>query len=304
MIGLGRAVRLVAGIALAGLVVAVVAAVPSPTTRIAHADVDAAVDDDPSNQLWDCASRRVPLGTAGEDVLRCLTFRFAPPRTVHSAVLYLDISAPTNSLQETDSLVVAVDQPFDDCSWAQGAMTGCVVVHGGFHGGERSLVVDLLNLACDPAAPPVDQPRQDAVRRAVESGVLNVMLQDDTEVVGGWLDINGDSAPACGTSSDVVPARLQSQAKAGGGSGDSGVSAGLLIGATAGVVLVAAVGLTTTRRTRLRRLSRRIDVKRVSSSPTVDLDPSRDPRQPPTIAVGVTSFRDDIGSQSLSEGVE
>jgi hypothetical protein len=298
MLGLGRSTRRVAGVS----VVLALVVLSCPAT-IAHADVQIAVDDDPSNELWDCANRHVPFGDAREDVLRCLTFRFDAPKRVRSAVLYLDISAPTNSLQDTDSLVVAVDQPFDDCAWGQGAMTGCVVVHGGFQGGERSLVVDLLNVACDPAAPPIDQLRQDAVRRAVESGVLQIMLQDDTAVLGGWLDINGDHAPVCGTSSDPVPAQLLSRASTGGGSDDSGVGVGLLVGATAGVAVLGAAGVTTTRRTRLRRVSRRIEVKREPGSPTVQLDQAADPQQPPSIAVGVTSFRDDIGSQTLSEGV-
>jgi hypothetical protein len=299
MIGLGRAVRQVVAIAVTAALV-----VLSSTAGVAHADVAAAVDDDLENQLWDCVNRHVPFGDGGEDVLRCLTFRFHSPKKLRSAVLYLDISAPTNSLQDTDALVVAVDQPFDECAWGQGTMPGCVMVHGGFQGGERSLVVDMLNLACDPAVPvPIDQVRQDAVRRAVESGVLHIMLEDDTAVLGGWLDINGDSAPTCGTTSEPVPAQLLSQVGKSGGSEDSGVSAKLIVGAAAGVAVIAAAGVTATKRTRMRRVDKRIEVKRVPAAPTVELDQSSDPQHPPSVAVGVSSYRDDIGSQILSEGV-
>ena len=217
----------------AATTVLVVFVVLGLSASTAHADVHTPVDNDPQNQLWECATRRVPMGDTREDVLRCLTFRFPAPSDVKSAVLYLDIAAPTNSLQDTDSLVVAVRQPFDDCAWAQGAMPGCVIVHGGFRGGERSLVVDLLNIACDTAAPPVDQPRLDAVRAEIESGVVHVMLQDDTAVNGGWLDINGASAPACGTSVDAVPTAVvlgqptaATSVGTGGGGGGGGSGGG------------------------------------------------------------------------------
>ena len=164
--------------------------------------------DDPENQLWDCSARRVPFGDPAVDVLRCLTFRFDPPDDITSAVLYLDIDAPTNSLQDTDSLVVAVGEPFDECVPAQGAMAGCVTVHGGFQGGERSLVVNLADLACDASTPVVDAPRQQAVLAQLATGVVHVMLQDDTMVNGAWLDINGAPAPAaCGTQTVAVPGR-------------------------------------------------------------------------------------------------
>ena len=169
MTGLGRATST--------LVVATVVLLAS--SGVAHADVEEAIDDDTANQLWDCDARAVPFGDTSVDTLRCLTFRFSPPDDVRRAVLYLDIDAPTNSLQDTDSLVVAVGEPFDECAWAQGGMDGCVVVHGGFSGGERSLVVNLLDVTCDPAAPPIEKDRQDAIRSQVESGVVHVMLQDD-----------------------------------------------------------------------------------------------------------------------------
>ena len=132
---------------------------PAPVS----ADVADASADDPENQLWDCSARRVAFGDPAVDTLRCLTFRFDPPDDITSAVLYLDIDAPSNSLQDTDSLVVAVGEPFAECSWGQGAMAGCVSVHGGFQGGERSLVVDLANLACDPSAIVGDGTPQSAV---------------------------------------------------------------------------------------------------------------------------------------------
>ena len=52
---------------------------------VAYATVEGAVDDDPANQLWDCASRHVPLGNADVDVLRCLTFNFSAPKNVRRA---------------------------------------------------------------------------------------------------------------------------------------------------------------------------------------------------------------------------
>ena len=59
----------------------------------AQADIHTPVDNDPQNQLWECATRRVPMGDTGQDVLRCLTFRFPALSDVKSAVLYLDIDA-------------------------------------------------------------------------------------------------------------------------------------------------------------------------------------------------------------------
>ena len=209
----------------------------------ALADVEEATDDDPANQLWDCSARRVPMGDPGVDVLRCLTFTFDPPDDIESAVLYFDIDAPTNSLQDTDSLQVAVGQPFEECAWAQGAMAGCLIVHGGFAGGERSLVVDLLNLGCDASAPVVDDQRQQALVAQLATGVVHVMLQDDTAVNRAWLDINGDPPPqVCGTSTQAVPVAVvegQTAASSDGGSNNTKTVTTVVGVAAAGAVIAA-----------------------------------------------------------------
>jgi hypothetical protein len=283
------------------VIVATVVVGLSPT--VAFADVQAAVDNDATNQLWDCASRRVPFGDVGEDVLRCLTFRFDAPANVRSAVLYLDIDAPTNSLQDTDSLIVAVDQPFDDCSWAQGGMNGCVAVHGGFVGGERSLVVDLLHITCDPSAATVDDQRQSAVSAAVASGVVQVMLQDDTAVLGGWLDINGASAPSCGGSVEAVPAALIRQSSTSPEDENHGILALVLaVAAAVGVVGIAATA--TEHRRRVRRARRQVQVTRVPDVGLVELDRSAGPKEERSVAVGVRCWPDDIGRQTLRVGAE
>jgi len=76
----------------------------------------AAVDDDPDNRLWDCASNpghRAGFGDTAEDMARCFTFRYAiPAGGIQSAVVYMSIEAPTGSLQDTDSVAVAVGEGF------------------------------------------------------------------------------------------------------------------------------------------------------------------------------------------------
>lgn len=257
-----------------------------------------ATDSDPANQLWDCGARRVPLGDPGVDVLRCLTFTFDPPADIEQAVLYFDIDAPTNSLQDTDSLVVAVGQPFDECSWAQGGMAGCLVVHGGFQGGERSLVVDLLNLACDASATTIDAQRQQAMIDQLATGVVHVMLQDDTAVNAAWLDVNGSPAPACGTSAAAVPvAVVQGRPPA---SSDEGLGTIAIVAAVTGAGAVAVAAATSAaRQARTRRIRRSVNVRRVSEPGRVEL---RDD-DPSSVAISVRSWRDDIGIQELSEGV-
>ncbi|MBI4882936.1 MAG: hypothetical protein HY826_02645 [Actinobacteria bacterium] len=271
----------------------------------ARADVHEAVDNDADNSLWECASRRVTLGDEGEDMLRCLTFRFEPPEQMLSAVLYLEIEAPTDSLQDTDSLVVAVDEPFEDCAWAQGGMPGCVVVHGGFSGGERSLVVDLLNIACDPAAPAVDAARQAAVVAALASGVLNMMLQDDTAVRGGWLDLNGASAPRCGTSVDEVPTAIVAEATTGGaGQASDGDAVTEVLVPAAGAALAVVVAATAGQRVRVRRARRRVSVRRVPDDGGAGVTQTPDPNQRHSIALGVRAWPDAIGTQQISEAME
>lgn len=264
-----------------------------PTT--ARADVDQADDADPANLLWDCAARHVPFGDGAQDVLRCLTFDVPSADDIRSAVLYLDIDAPTNSLQDTDSLVVAVDEPFAECSWAQGSMAGCVVVHGGFRGGERSLVVDLLDLGCDPTVTGIDAARQDAVRDALGSGTLHVMLQDDTAVNGAWLDVNGAAPPAsCGVSTDAVPLAVVTGTASGGGDAGAPIAA-IVLGGAALIVGVPA-GTTVSRRMRTRRARRTVRVDRVPDDGAVTLD--RDPHER-SVAIGIRTQPDDLGVQTL-----
>ena len=273
-----------------------------PPTPV-HADVAGASADDPENQLWDCSARRVPFGTLGDDVLRCLTFRFEPPDDITSAVLYLDIDAPTNSLQDTDSLVVAVGEPFDECLWGQGAMAGCLTVHGGFQGGERSLVVDLANLACDPSAPiDTDGRRQEAVLAQLATGVVHVMLQDDTAVNGGWLDINGAPAPAtCGTQTAAVPvAVINDQTGSAAGSSDDGglgtvPKVAIAAAAAAGVAAVAVGGNAAQRARVRRRIHPRVAVRRVPDTGHIEL--TGDPHG--SVSIAVRPVPDELGSQDL-----
>jgi hypothetical protein len=268
---------------------------PSPV----RADVTSASTDDPENQLWDCSARRVAFGDPTVDALRCLTFRFDPPDDITSAVLYLDIDAPTNSLQDTDSLVVAVGQPFDECVPAQGAMAGCVTVHGGFQGGERSLVVDLANLACDPSAPVVDAARQQAMLAELAKGVVHVMLQDDTAVNGAWLDINGAPAPAtCGTRTEAVPVAVVNDQT--GSSTDSSDGGGLgtvpkVAIAAAGVAVAAVAGTAAQQARAKRRIQPRVAVRRVPDAGHVELNGD----QHGSVAISVRSVPDELGSQDL-----
>ena len=149
---------------------------------------------------------RVGFGDLTVDRSRCLTFRYEVPGDgIQSAVVYLTIEAPTGSLQDTDSVGVAVATPFPDQCGLAGDMAGCVRVHGGFAGGERSLTVDLLDLACD-ASFDGTQEMQDAVRAQLATGVLHLVLQDDTAVLGARLALNeGPAALPCGTSVETAP---------------------------------------------------------------------------------------------------
>ena len=159
-----------------------------------------AVDNDPDNKLWDCTARRVPYGNENIDSLRCFTFRYAiPPGGVTSAALHVAIK-PLGGLQDTDSLVVAIGQPYPDCDWAHGDMPGCVTLHGGFRGTETSLNLDLLNMACDPSVQGSPEAQQ-ALLTQLQAGILHFMLQDDTAVYSAQLVLNGGPATfPCGTS--------------------------------------------------------------------------------------------------------
>ncbi len=165
-----------------------------------------AVDDDPENRLASCPTSRVGFGDLSVDRTRCLTFRYeVPAGGIQSAVAYLTIQAPTGSLQDTDSVGVAVATAFPDQCDLAGEMPGCVRVHGGFAGGERSLTVDLLDLACD-ASFQGSREAQDAVRAQLGTGVLHMVVQDDTAVMGARLALNeGPATLPCGTSAQAAP---------------------------------------------------------------------------------------------------
>src|SRR5262245_16873808 len=103
-----------------------------------------AMDNDPENKLWNCEANRVPFGNEEIDRSRCFTFRYAvPPEGVKSATVHLAIDT-LGSLQDTDATIVAVAAPTAPCAWGQGTMTGCVVLHGGFSGEQKSLNLNLL----------------------------------------------------------------------------------------------------------------------------------------------------------------
>ncbi|MFH1329878.1 MAG: hypothetical protein ABIJ48_04395 [Actinomycetota bacterium] len=169
----------------------------------------AAVDDDAGNALWDCATNpehRAGFGDTSADRVRCFTFRYdLPEGGIESAVVYMAIEAPSGSDQGTDSVAVAVGEPFDAQCDLKGDMAGCVSVHGGFAGGERSLTLDLLDLACAPTFAGTRE-MQDAVRAQLESGVLHMVVQDDTALHGARLALNeGPPRLSCGTSAGAAP---------------------------------------------------------------------------------------------------
>ena len=163
-----------------------------------------AVDNDPENRLWNCETNRVPFNNQDTDRSRCFTFRYAvPPEGITSATVHIALDT-LGSLQDTDATIVAVSKPVENCAWGQGPMAGCVVLHGGFKGGEKSLNLNLLNITCD-ASVPNSQENQQLVRDALNSGVLHMLLEDDTAVYGAQLVLNG-GAPSftCGTSKESV----------------------------------------------------------------------------------------------------
>lgn len=163
-----------------------------------------AVDDDSENRLWNCVTNRVPFDNQETDRSRCFTFRYdIPPEGITSATVHIALDT-LGSLQDTDATIVAVDQPVENCAWGQGNMPGCVVLHGGFKGGEKSLNLNLLNITCDPSIPNTPA-SQELIRQALQSGVLHMELQDDTAVYSAQLVLNG-GAPGfiCGTSSEQV----------------------------------------------------------------------------------------------------
>ncbi len=163
-----------------------------------------AIDSDSENRLWNCETNRVPFGNQETDRSRCFTFRYAvPPEGIASATVHIALDT-LGSLQDTDATIVAVGKPVENCAWGQGPMAGCVVLHGGFKGGEKSLNLNLLNITCDASVPNSPE-NQQLVREALNSGVLHMLLEDDTAVYSAQLVLNG-GAPSftCGTSEESV----------------------------------------------------------------------------------------------------
>ncbi len=178
-----------------------------------------AVDNDPANKLWDCETRRVPFGNAGSDVLRCFTFRYAVPAGGITSA-YLHVSVKPDGDQDTDQLVLAVERPAGtDC--ALGAMPGCVVLHGGLSRTQVSLNINLLDIGCDGSIKR-DPALQAAVVSQLASGVLHLMLQDDTAVNSAELVLNeGPSSIDCGATDNPT-----NPATGGSGSGTPSTSGG------------------------------------------------------------------------------
>lgn len=171
-----------------------------------------AVDNDPDNRLWNCETNRVPFDNQETDRSRCFTFRYTvPPEGITSATVHIALDT-LGSLQDTDATIVAVGKPVENCAWAIGNMAGCVVLHGGFKGGEKSLNLNLLNITCDTTIPNTAEAQQ-LVREQLESGVLHMLLQDDTAVYSAQLVLNG-GAPSftCGTSEETVAQVVATQA--------------------------------------------------------------------------------------------
>lgn len=159
-----------------------------------------AVDDDPDNKLWNCETNHVPFGNQETDRSRCFTFRYTvPPEGISSATVHIALDT-LGSLQDTDATIVAVAAPVESCAWGIGSMAGCVMLHGGFKGGEKSLNLNLLDIACDPSFPNTAEAKQ-LVLDALNTGVLHMLLQDDTSVYSAELVLNGgEPAFTCGTS--------------------------------------------------------------------------------------------------------
>ena len=159
-----------------------------------------AVDNDPENKLWNCETNRIPFGNEEVDRSRCFTFRYTvPPGGVSSAVVNISLNT-LGSLQDTDATVMAVGAPYAPCEWAYGGMPGCVVLHGGFEGKHRSLNLNLLDIACDASIQGSPEAQQ-LVRDQLQTGVVHMLLQDDTAVYSAQLVLNGDaSSVTCGAS--------------------------------------------------------------------------------------------------------
>jgi hypothetical protein len=166
-----------------------------------------AVDNDPENKLTYCDTWRVPFGNKDVDRQRCFTFRYSvPPGGITSAILYVSLDT-LGANQENDTLNLAVGKPYAPDTWGQGKMPGCVVLHGGgFVGMNKSLVLNLLDIACDKSVKTTPE-AQALVREQLQTGTLHMDLQDDTTVYSAQLVLNGPvpSNLQCGASNNPVP---------------------------------------------------------------------------------------------------
>ncbi|MBI4670368.1 MAG: hypothetical protein HY741_01695 [Chloroflexi bacterium] len=122
-----------------------------------------------------------------------------PPGGITSAVVNISLNT-LGSLQDTDATVMAVGAPYAPCEWAYGGMPGCVVLHGGFEGKHRSLTLNLLDIACDASIQGSPEAQQ-LVRDQLQTGVVHMLLEDDTAVYSAQLVLNGESSNVtCGAS--------------------------------------------------------------------------------------------------------
>ena len=164
-----------------------------------------AVDNDPDNKLWNCETNRVAFGNTETDRSRCFSFRYqVPPGGIKSAVVLIALST-LGADQDTDATIVAVGKPHTPCAWGQGKMPGCVGLHGGFQGVHKSLNINLLDIACDKSAQATPE-AQRLVTEQLQTGVLHMLLQDDTAVYSAQLVLNS-GAPSfqCGASTSNAP---------------------------------------------------------------------------------------------------
>jgi hypothetical protein len=194
-----------------------------------------AVDNDPENKLWNCETNRVPFGNEDIDRSRCFTFRYQPPAGgISSAVMNVSLNT-LGSLQDTDATAIAVGRPYQPCEWGYGSMPGCVVVHGGFEGKHQSLTLDLLDIACGASVQGSPEAQQ-LVRDQLQTGVVHMILEDDTAVYAAQLVLNGGPPSAtCGASEQPMQTLPPSGGATGGdtgGEGGGGTGGGTATGAT------------------------------------------------------------------------
>lgn len=161
-----------------------------------------ATDNDSENKLWNCRApdSRTTFGNEETDRSRCFTFRYqVPPAGITSAVVNISLNT-LGSLQDTDATVMAVGAPYAPCEWGYGEMPGCVVLHGGFEGKHRSLTLNLLDIACDTSVQGSPEAQQ-LVRDQLQTGVVHMLLEDDTAVYSAQLVLNGGASNVtCGAS--------------------------------------------------------------------------------------------------------